>query len=178
MSSSTANLFREIYDQVRDALDFYMGENNPDSAAKFAGMVKHAKENSEEWIPALPEQRQANLFNEAVAKVVLQKAADAAAHGGSEQAALLKLTLVMLYGPKMEKPADWISLGVFIDEAAARLMAVRARIVDWIAEGGQVIDGDTRRDLEVFENLGCFIAGLYAELQKSYFINLQPKFLF
>lgn len=167
MSSSTANLFREIYDQARDALDYYMGENNPDSAAKFADMVQLVKESFGERISTLPEQGQANLFNEAVAKVVLQKAADVAVHGSSEQDTLLQLTLTMLYGPKMQKPTDWIRLGVFLDEAAARLMAVRTRIMDWIAEGSQVTSDDTRRDFEVFENLGCFMAGLYAELQKS-----------
>ncbi|KAK7697256.1 hypothetical protein SLS64_013741 [Diaporthe eres] len=167
MSISTARLFREIYDQVRDALDYYLGENNPDSAAKFAGTVQLAKGDFEVGISALPEQRQANFFNEAVAKVVLQKAADVAVHGSGEQAALLELTLAMLYGPKMQKPADWISLSVFLDEAAARLMAVRTRIVDFIGEGGQVIDEDARRDFEVFDNLGCFMAGLYAQLQNS-----------
>lgn len=167
MSSSSANLFREIHDQVRDALDYYMGESNPDSAAKFAGMIQHAKENFQVSISTLPEQRQANFFNEAVALVVLQKAADVAIHGSSEQAALLKLTLTLLYGPKMEKPADWIRLGVFLDEAGARLMAVRTKIVDRIAEGGQMIDQDLRQDFKVFENIGTFMAGLYAQLQRS-----------
>lgn len=130
-------------------------------------MIQLVKEDFEVRISTIPEQRQANLFNEAVAKVVLQKAADVAVHGSSEQATLLKLTLTMLYGTKIHKPAEWISLGVFLDEAAARLMAVRTRIVVFIAEGGQVIDEDARRAFEVFENLGCFMAGLYAQLQNS-----------
>lgn len=167
MSSSTANLFREIQDQVRDALDFYMGENNPDSAAKFAGMIQLVKESFAVRVSALPEQRQANFFNEAVAKVVLQKAADVAVHGSSEQASLLKFTLTMLYGPKMQKPTDMISLGMFLNEATARLTAVRTRIMHFITEGGQVVDEATRRDVEVFENLACFMASLYAQLQKS-----------
>lgn len=167
MSSSTASLFREIQDQVRDALDYYMSENNPDSAAKFADMIQLVKENFAVRVSALPEQRQANFFNEAVAKVVLQKAADVAVHGSSEQALLLKFTLAMLYGPKTQEPTDWINLGVFLDEAAARLTAVKTRIVDFIAESDQVVDEGTRRDFEVFENLGCFMAGLYAQLQKS-----------
>lgn len=102
--------------------------------------------------------------------MVLQRAADVAKHGSSEQAALIKLTLTMLYGPEMLKPAGWIRLPAFLDQAGARLMALRTRIVDWIAEDGETVDeGEERdlRDLAIFVNVGSFMAGLYSPLQQS-----------
>lgn len=167
MSSMTAELFGDIHTQVRDVVDLYMNENDTESAAEFAGIIQLAKANFEVSISALPENHQADFFDKAVARVVLQKAADVAAHGSNEQAALIKLTLAILYGPEMLKPTNWCHLSVFLDEAAVRLMAVKTRIVDWIMEDDQKIDADTWRDFRVYANLGFFAASLYGELQKS-----------
>lgn len=167
MSSMTAELFGDIYTQARDVVDQFMNENDTENAAEFAGIIQLAKANFEVSISALPEHHQANFFDKAVARVVLQKAADVAAHGSNKQAALLKLTLAILYGPEMLKPTNWMHLGVFLDEAAVRLLVVKTRIVDWIVEDDQEIDADTWRDFRVYANLGFFMASLYGELQKS-----------
>lgn len=165
--SMTAELFGDIHAQVRDVVDLYMAESDTESAAEFAEIIQLSKANFGESISALPEDHQANFFEKAVARVVLQKAADVAAHGSDEQAALLKLVLTIHYGPEMLKPTNWAHLGVFLDEAAVRLLAVKTRIVDCIVENNQEIDADTWRDFRVYANLGFFIASLYAELQKS-----------
>lgn len=163
----TAELFGDIHTQVRDVVDLFMNENDTENAAEFAGIIQLAKANFEVSISALPENHQADFFDKAVARVVLQKAADVAAHGSHEQAALIKLTLAILYGPEMLKPTNWCHLSLFLDEAAVRLMAVKTRIVDWIMEDGQTMDADTWRDFRVYANLGSFMASLYGELQKS-----------
>lgn len=162
MSSSKANLFRDICNQVRDIVDLYIGENSSENAAEFAGMIQLAKANFAASISTLPEQLRANFFNEAVARVVLEKVADVTKNGSN--GALLNLTLTMLYGPEMQEPTDWINLGVFLDEATARLTVVRTRIMDWLVEGG---GGFVRQDLRIYEHLGCFMAGLFTELQES-----------
>lgn len=163
----TAELFGDINSQVRGVVEIFVDEHDLGNASEFAGIIQLAKANFEESISALPEHHQANFFNKAVAQVVLRKVADVAVYGNNEQAALVKLTIAMLYGPDMLKPTSWISLGVFLDEAAIRLTAVKTRIVDWAVEEGQKMDADTWRDFRVYVKLGVFMASLYAELQKS-----------
>lgn len=174
MSSSTAELFQAIAAQVGDILDYCIRENNPDTGDRFAGMIQNAKTYFEPSISALPEHRQANFFDEAVARTVLQKAADFGKPGSNDQAVLVRLTLAMLYGPEMRKPSGLINLRALLDQAAAKLTAIRTRVVEWIAEDAQsssdedegVLERDLA-DLGYFANVGCFLAGLYEELQKS-----------
>lgn len=167
MSSSYAELFGRVLAEVRDLVDFYVGEDKPNSAAEFASKIHAAKEDFEADIADLPDPRQANFFNEAVARAVLSRAAYDAVNGSDDQAVLLKLTLAMLYGPGMLRPSGWISLGVFLDDAVAMLLDYRTHIVAWIAGGGQEVDEATRRNFRVYENVGCFVAGLWAALQAA-----------
>lgn len=168
MSSSSGRLFQEVHKQVRDVVDRFMEENNPENASEFSGLLELTKRNFEDKISALPERHQATFFDEVVSRVVLQKAADVAAPRSNEQCALLKLTLTMLYGPKVLKPSGLISLVPLIDEATAKITAVGTRLVTWFAEKGP-LDDRVRHDFRVYEKLGCFMAGLYAELQDSPF---------
>lgn len=166
---STSHFFEDIRNRVGSVIDAYMHGVDPSTADEFAGLIRILKENSVESISNLTLKRQANLFDEAVARVVLQKAANTT-HDSAEQTALVRLARAMLYAPSIPNPAGTLNVESLIDEASAKLMSLRTGFVDWIHESGEINEA-TKRDLHAYDNISCFIGVLFTTLIKSPDLN-------
>ncbi|KAH8787974.1 hypothetical protein F5883DRAFT_634877 [Diaporthe sp. PMI_573] len=132
------NSKKEALDGNQEALDElyeyhnFLKDKDMGNVPEIAGFLQISKANHAERISALPEVDQANLFDKAVARAVVQKVVDGIPK--PSLIGLLELLYKILYGPGVPKPDGTLSLEALIDEAEAKLLIIRTKLVSWLRE--------------------------------------------
>lgn len=170
-------------DRIPEGLD---RENNPkqeylEDVLEIAGMIQLLKADSRERIAALPIPHQANLFDKALARAILRKAADIDEQTwleGRQDEALTELTYRLLYSSGMPTPYGALSLETLIEEVSARLTHVDTQIRDfnWESDSSEEKGRTERADLFFqkwpvvlsHERVACLMALLYKKLDESF----------
>lgn len=170
-------------DPIPEGLD---RENNPkqqylEDVFEISGLIQRIKADFKERISALPIPHQANLFDKAVARAILRKAADIDEQTwleGRQDEALAELTYRLLYSSGMPTPYGALSLETLIDEVSARLTHVSTKIADCSREPDSSEEQDKTQRVDKFfqqwpvvlshERVACLMALLYRKLNESF----------
>lgn len=162
MSRSADDVSRETREGVHVVIRDYMRRRHLARPDEFTPSLQSLKEEFEREIADLADPPRADFFDRAVARVVLEMVAS-----GAKKTLLSGLVEAILYGPGMRQPSGLVDLAVFLDVAEAMIINARTYIVAWLVRDGQQVDRTTRTAFEVYENVGLFVAGLYAMLQAA-----------
>lgn len=143
---------------------------------EFSGSIQLIKASFEDRVSTLPATHQANLFDKAVARAVLQRIPDTISEDNEDEA-LVELTYKMTYSLNAPETDGTLSLETLIREASTKLMGLRTELVTWLRENDEFQDNETwgqsedideiRKALYVHERIVCFMAVLYGRLWAS-----------
>lgn len=220
MSSSTAEVFQEIYARVSAVINIYIEkwspelyeeqagfpnhifvdeslssdripegldrENNPkqqylENVFEIASSIRRIKREFNGRVSALPIPHQASLFDRALARAILRKAADIDKQAWLEERqdeALAELTFRVLYSSGTPTPYGSLSLDTLIEEVSARLTHVSTQIVDWNRQPNSNEKENKTKRADLFfqkwpvvlspERVACLMALLYKKLNESF----------
>ncbi|KAL1856326.1 hypothetical protein Daus18300_010811 [Diaporthe australafricana] len=149
---------------VSALISTYILENNPERAPHFADMLHHIKSDFLEVISTFPD-LQANLFDQVMARALLEQVADT--FGDGKLPMLLELTCVLLYTPSMPNPFGTLSLEALLDEVIVTLASSRTRLVEWALIRELLPIPEQTEDLITFEAIGKLLGALFTEARAA-----------